>query len=937
MDQVNIEEVRARNQSEKEQPALMASRKSAVPEENYLPSREPEYKEDYELNITRAGTGKKSYQNADNNFAGPDLQQHSDPKKDSSAIPRREELPVVVAESSKVLESPLDWEECWTTNSDESSTISVLQSEVSKGVTKNDNFQLSDSFDFLRTQNLDNKEEKKEEKTKLTSDPSTTETSTCKPRQSEEQPAEKHLPVAPIVRETFENDSDSSTVIDCSEKDKRPHYSEVGRSYRRELSPHYRQELSPSPTFRSRDSSATRFVAIDAYLGIKDKEAGEAQDDKRSGEKKDRPFSYRSNHSLDPKPFRDNSSLERNKSNHKRKDEVLRDQGRDIKEERKYSEDYLTVDCSREQDERSVGHTDDSKSYYKRNSAQLLEENAELLKHSRSTTPTHREDREEEKPREQQVRGPRQEREEARGSRQELPGFLAKTPHYTPAPQTRHLEQDVHFEAEFPTFSAYLRRTYGQTYSYRTRDNSESEDNPARYQTKTDGSGTAGSVQPADSEEKKTKEKEFIESKGLTEDQRFSDCLQSKKESRYKEVEHNSRKSNYQQQGNKDQSTSRYVNGEPHIPHKDLSDKFLSTSSYASVDPKDTNNFLSRSKESVFETYGEVSSGSAKQLNKNSSAGRAKSSKVDQREASPTIDLLQRSFESLQSALINKELDLMSPSAAFQKERRMSPSPERLSEERRSDSSHSRSRSRTRKRTVQSQSQPQARSRDSSQKLRLKEMAPTYYEARHGCPGDLLTNNNAQHSPSLSEIEVIYKGAEPENYNLNKKYIERYPMDFNDEDISVMKKFIHHKKDELPEMFYMDVETFKKYYVQNRVMEMKRESSGSRRSSLSSLHELDTLEREASLPRESGREKDIYQAGPHQSRLAAVHQGLSGANIGLSHSPHPHSPARYESPSKRSVAVQIQQVLTRTGDTDWSTPAHSEPPFIWSGPVCKRY
>ena len=162
-------------------------------------------------------------------------------------------------------------------------------------------------------------------------------------------------------------------------------------------------------------------------------------------------------------------------------------------------------------------------------------------------------------------------------------------------------------------------------------------------------------------------------------------------------------------------------------------------------------------------------------------------------------------------------------------------------------------------------------------------------------------------------------------------------MDFNDEDISVMKKFIHHKKDELPEMFYMDVETFKKYYVQNRVMEMKRESSGSRRSSLSSLHELDTLEREASLPRESGREKDIYQAGPHQSRLAAVHQGLSGANIGLSHSPHPHSPARYESPNKRSVAVQIQQVLTKTGDTDWSTPAHSEPPFIWSGPVCKRY
>merc|ERR550532_708261 len=178
----------------------------------------------------------------------------------------------------------------------------------------------------------------------------------------------------------------------------------------------------------------------------------------------------------------------------------------------------------------------------------------------------------------------------------------------------------------------------------------------------------------------------------------------------------------------------------------------------------------------------------------------------------------------------------------------MSPSPERFTEERRSDSSHSRSRSRTRKRTVQSQ----AKSRDSSQKMRLKEMAPTYYEARHGQGHDQPPASQGQTaSPSLSEIEVIYKGAEPENYNLNTKYIERYPMDFNDEDISVMKKFIHHKKDELPEMFYMDVETFKKYYVQNRVMEMKRESSNSRRSSLSSMHEIDTLEREASLPRET--------------------------------------------------------------------------------------
>ena len=201
--------------------------------------------------------------------------------------------------------------------------------------------------------------------------------------------------------------------------------------------------------------------------------------------------------------------------------------------------------------------------------------------------------------------------------------------------------------------------------------------------------------------------------------------------------------------------------------------------------------------------------------------------------------------------------------ASFYIYRRPSPSPERFPipdpelEDRRSDSSHSRSRSRTKKRTVQSQS----RSRESSQKLRLKEMAPTYYqekynsghEARSFEAADRLDTekNNLESaqqnaSPSLSEIEGIYRGAEPENFgSLSKKYSERYPMDLNDEDISVMKKFIHHKKDELPsELFYMDVETFKKLYVQNRVMEMKREASRSRRSSLSSnINEQDIHER----------------------------------------------------------------------------------------------
>ena len=88
-------------------------------------------------------------------------------------------------------------------------------------------------------------------------------------------------------------------------------------------------------------------------------------------------------------------------------------------------------------------------------------------------------------------------------------------------------------------------------------------------------------------------------------------------------------------------------------------------------------------------------------------------------------------------------------------------------------------------RVVSVQERSQAKSRDSSQKMRLKEMAPTYYEARHGQGHDQPAASQVQTaSPSLSEIEVIYKGAEPENYNLNTKYIERYPMDFNDEDIA---------------------------------------------------------------------------------------------------------------------------------------------------------
>jgi len=168
-----------------------------------------------------------------------------------------------------------------------------------------------------------------------------------------------------------------------------------------------------------------------------------------------------------------------------------------------------------------------------------------------------------------------------------------------------------------------------------------------------------------------------------------------------------------------------------------------------------------------------------------------------------------------------------------------------------------------------------------------------------------------------SEIEEIYKGSEPDNFgNMNKKYIERYPMDLNDEDISVMKKFIHHKKDELPsEMFYMDVETFKKLYVQNRVMEMKREASRSRRSSVSSnVNEpeqqdkmiTDNVPLDNSLAQESHWLGDKNHGYNQQSRNVTSktsssprHYQSSSSNIG-------HTTIDYGSPKKKSVAVQMQ-------------------------------
>ena len=110
--------------------------------------------------------------------------------------------------------------------------------------------------------------------------------------------------------------------------------------------------------------------------------------------------------------------------------------------------------------------TDDSKSWYRSKlsdggySSKLFAENSELLKRTspRSVTPNKRDVEETDtksipfKPKDVP-------------SEADLPGFFAKTSQQA---DEHRFEKDIHFEAEFPTFSAYLKRTYGQTYQYRT-------------------------------------------------------------------------------------------------------------------------------------------------------------------------------------------------------------------------------------------------------------------------------------------------------------------------------------------------------------------------------------------------------------------------------------------------------------------------------------
>ena len=138
-------------------------------------------------------------------------------------------------------------------------------------------------------------------------------------------------------------------------------------------------------------------------------------------------------------------------------------------------------------------------------------------------------------------------------------------------------------------------------------------------------------------------------------DQSYEYSISDNASTKIMDVEHNSRKSNYLQT-NKD------------FPAESRTGKISrSYDSGVEANNAEPNTFLSRSKESIYETSGSAPVNTErynkelifnKELIKNSAAVKCKVPKPEQRDASPTIDLLQRSFESLQSALNNKETEL---------------------------------------------------------------------------------------------------------------------------------------------------------------------------------------------------------------------------------------------------------------------------------------
>ena len=873
---------------------------------------------------------------------------------------------VVVLDGDLGKASPLEWDE-WTTNSDESSTISVvMQPGYGKtGLVNDDDFQTSSSFEFQSKQKNEANEPNRSyadfEKDILTS---------RLKHNADDLNRKKYSP------DFLEEKNKSTSVINISDRSPRNNLRTQSRDLNeqkksdksdyvtryRNLAPKIEEpeqepgegKLQPreySPSYRdlprSRDSSATRFVAIDAYLGLKDNSSPDPEEIREMEKCREREErreirriemevmeERRQKRELERGEKRFLNSLERNKESGARQEESRRrepskgreeenvargeQQGadKDIKEdlcsslltiknasvspeERRYSEVYLTglkrltasESDSKDKQEKFYGSasTDDSKSWYQsKMSDNKLASDQGTGKSPRSVTPVNRE----------QGQSDNKPKAEMKNGESSIPGFLSKTQQFD---VEKKLDQDIHFDSEFPTFSAYLKRTYGQSYTYRTRESSETSEKGEKLYNEERNLKSVDDSKRMDIERNRAND--------LSYEYSISDKASQKinEQHKYKASEHISRKANFDidKEQENDVKVMRVSNKDDPLNIED---------------PNDSNSFLSRSKESIYESSGSAPHNTecfSKQLIKNTAVTKSKSSKNENRDASPTIDLLKRSFESLQYALNNKELELMSPKAC-QDLRRDSPSPERTPEpnERLSDSSQSRSRSRTKKRTVQSQS----RSRESSQKMRLKEIAPTFYEAKYNGGLDKRSLDREDRIMRNEELYLSERGFHPQNNvhsdslrgaevehfsHLNQRYAEKYPMDLNDEDISVMKKFIHHKKDELPsELFCMDVETFKKLYVQNRVLEMKREASVSRRSSITSnINELEILNRNQ---KKAGNQTENDPPCPELGdALYNSPKGSRRPDQIIAEIP-AHTPIEYGSPKKKNVAVQMQ-------------------------------
>jgi len=487
--------------------------------------------------------------------------------------------------------------------------------------------------------------------------------------------------------------------------------------------------------------------------------------------------------------------------------------------------------------------------------------------------------------------------------------------------------EEKQFESEFPSFSAYLKRTYGQTYQYRQRE-LEPEDGMTSGKSEVEGMTKQTNSDNDQDPRRKNKDKMDNEHRGPMEKKENCDRISVSREGIPRDQTH----TNFEERTNFDKNNDYKLDAdgyryypdtmrnqqtrEKYSPRSNESIsprtqrqgqyKDIETEKVSSTQEKNTfaenisrkthrnddqspqtqlkseqqfiepstaemryktdngekkniesNTFLSRSKESIYETSG-LAASSADSFSKQ----RTKFTKLtDHEDASPTISLLEKGFDSM--------LDMKAYSSK-QEPRPNSPSPNRNHEEKFEETSRSRSRSRTKKKNVQSQANSQKQGHATHKSSPNIKISPTQFREKELGPAasqkmiyrekenyevinrdlqgrnkhsntdeqklsdeyyiedeltkfgkiDYFDREHVLHksSPNLREIEQIYANVKPDNFvNLNNKYSETYPIGLNEQDMGLNRKHSHNKKDEMSE-------NFRKIYVQNRVMDLKQEA-----------------------------------------------------------------------------------------------------------------